>query len=258
MDLERVFRATLRDCRKTYQDAIAKSIKHQRIYRDATTLPLDPKSKTTSDLDLQVIWGDSYVVAEQMLGVLPPGASLPCVLNMASDRHAGGGVRKGARAQEEELCRRSTLYPCLETLDKYYPWPSPHTTVITPGVAVFRAPDTYDYLAKAFAVHVVSAAAKRMSYSEWTKDGTFKDADYKETLGRITALLKTCVYHNQRNLVLGAWGCGAFGNPPKGVALAFRRLLTSEFAGCFDRVWFAIIGGERTRNFETFESILLK
>ena len=64
--------------------------------------------------------------------------------------------------------------------------------------------------------------------------------------------------HGQRNIVLGAWGCGAFGNPPAGVAAAFRRLLHYEFAGYFDRVWFAIIGGYRTRNFETFQRILLK
>lgn len=256
MDRAKVFKETLVDCRKTFRNFISKSIRHQRLYKDATALPLDPKSNTSSSLDLQVIWGDSFVVAEQMLEGLPPN-TIPCVLNMASDRHVGGGVRKGARAQEEELCRRSTLYPCLETLSAHYPWHSPFTTVITPGVVVFRAPDTYAHLSKSFTVHVVSAAAKRLTYSEWTKDNMFKDSDYKETLQRITALLKTCVHHNQRNLVLGAWGCGAFGNPPKGVALAFRRLLTHEFAGCFDRVWFAIIGGERTRNFETFQSILV-
>lgn len=207
-------------------------------------------SSKPSPLDLQVIEGDSFTVAKMMIDAY---RCEPCVLNMASDRHVGGGVTRGARAQEEELCRRSTLYPCLKVLEKHYPWHPLTTSVFTPKVGVFRDED-YSWLPKPFYVNVISSAALRRP--EHTKDGRYKSKDYQDMKARATAFLSVCVRHNQRHLVLSAWGCGAFGNPPKGVAHLFKTLLNGPFAGYFDAVWFGIIDNSRTRNFETFASIL--
>ncbi len=38
-----------------------------------------------------------------------------CVLNFASATNPGGGVVNGSSAQEECICRCTTLYPCLNT-----------------------------------------------------------------------------------------------------------------------------------------------
>ncbi|WP_407399868.1 TIGR02452 family protein [Treponema sp.] len=44
-----------------------------------------------------------------------------------------------------------------------------------------------------------------------------------------------------RNLVLGAWGCGAFHNKPENVAEYFRTVLIDEFyAQYFDEICFAV------------------
>ena len=71
-------------------------------------------------------------------GTNPPVGDIadrPCVLNMASDKNPGGGWLGGARAQEEALCRRSTLILTLSR--EYYPIPST-SAVYSPSVVVFR------------------------------------------------------------------------------------------------------------------------
>ena len=59
---------------------------------------------------------------------------------------------------------------------------------------------------------------------------------------RIRAVLHAAVFSGHPNIVLGAFGCGAFGNPAAPVAVLFREQLQSpEFRGHFQRVVFAII-----------------
>ena len=58
------------------------------------------------------------------------------------------------------------------------------------------------------------------------------------------------------NLVLGAWGCGAFGNNPHAVAQIFKdQLLSEEFRGKFANVVFAIIDPMGTGNLKPFRRV---
>ena len=56
--------------------------------------------------------GDRSYQAAMRLSKENPGAKI-AVMNFANAFHAGGGVTKGSSAQEECLCRTSTLYPLL-------------------------------------------------------------------------------------------------------------------------------------------------
>jgi len=67
-------------------------------------------------------------------------------------------------------------------------------------------------------------------------------------LHRLGDLLRKRVYRvlavarsfDHATLVLGAWGCGAFGNDPQRTATDFREALEGEFDGAFSNVVFAI------------------
>lgn len=55
-----------------------------------------------------------------------------CVLNFASASNPGGGVTHGSSAQEESICRCSTLYPCLNTGDMWSCFYTPHRQAENP------------------------------------------------------------------------------------------------------------------------------
>lgn len=57
--------------------------------------------------------------------------------------------------------------------------------------------------------------------------------------------------------ILGALGCGVFGNPPKRVAQIFRKVvLEEEFAGRFDEIIFAILDTRGSKNSQVFQELL--
>jgi uncharacterized protein (TIGR02452 family) len=58
---------------------------------------------------------------------------------------------------------------------------------------------------------------------------------------RILKVLSLGVEHGQDGIVLGAWGCGAFGNDASAIAEQFRAALAGNFRGAYRRVTFAIV-----------------
>ena len=72
-----------------------------------------------------------------------------CVLNFASATNPGGGVVNGSSAQEECICRCTTLYPCLNTDAMWNEFYKPHRKaanpqynndcIYTPDVCVFKS-----------------------------------------------------------------------------------------------------------------------
>lgn len=173
----------------------------------------------------------------------------PLVLNMANASWVGGGFLRGSAGQEEELCRRSTLFCELAAIR---PWPYPmaaHGTILTTDVIVFRGSGPlYPVLKEPFNVTIATAAApQRPDVS--TDEGA---AAYAELMtAKIDALLHACHAAAHRELVLSAWGCGAFRNPPSEVARLFREAFgRPPFATAFKRVVFAVLdrwGTEQNR-----------
>lgn len=197
------------------------------------------------------------------------------VLNMASRQNPGGGVRGGAGAQEEYLFRCSNYYRSLyrythyaeqyglERSDDQYPLDRNFGGIYSPNVTVFRGNEMsgYSLLKEPFQVNMIAVAG--MNRPELVlENGEYRIATelVEGIKNKIRTIFRIACQHGQRNLVLGALGCGAFRNPPKHVAELFRNVLSeSEFDGAFSRICFAVKPDHNSNgdsNYTAFQSVL--
>ena len=182
----------------------------------------------------------------------------PLVMNFANAHVAGGGFKLGANAQEEALCRCSTLYASISSskAGEMYRYNNTHLSrvesdymLLSPDVCVFRD-NGGELLPQPFHASVITVPAPN-------KRGAALFAGEKkiaETMTRrIRIMLRIAAKHGYKALVLGAWGCGAFGNSAKKVSGYFRDVLIGEQYGrCFDEVCFAIYGSPDGENITAF------
>jgi len=187
-------------------------------------------------------------------------------LNFASARNVGGGFLTGARAQEEDLCRASALYPCLLTAPEYYTanQAESRTTglalytdhmILSPNVPFFRAPD-HTLLRKVYLISILTAPAPN-SGAVLQKRPDARATIEQAFRRRIAMILSLAVARSYRYLVLGAWGCGAFQGDPELVADIFAEELSGRYRCAFEQVTFGVLARSRPgkRNYAAFERL---
>lgn len=196
-----------------------------------------------------------------------------CALNFANGSTVGGGYKNGAQAQEEDLCRR---IPCLYTtllqakragLYDFGPCtcrsldqPAKYTEILfTPNLLLVRGSEREGFMLlpaeRQATVHMVHAAAPNLKFAttpEINDEGllltTLKSVFIAPRMSMPEAQADRCV------LILGAWGCGAFGGDPSQIADLFCRTLVQEKLGrLYREVHFAIPAGD-DNNGEVFRS----
>lgn len=173
-----------------------------------------------------------------------------CILNMASYKKPGGGVKSGSMAQEEELARRSNLMFGLKLED--YPIPR-NEFIYTPNVTFFK--DRQYQVIKRFHCDVITIAAINLNNLN-------KPKDYDAlTSSKILSMLTEPHLKGCKNLVLSAFGCGVFKNDPTYMAECFyEALVNRKMRYLYDNIHFAIINDRNSvsSNFEIFKKIVEK
>jgi uncharacterized protein (TIGR02452 family) len=243
--------------RRELADALAAAITGTRLYRPedgAALLAASPAAPATPAAATRIaVTAETTTQAARRL-IQDDGAARVAALNFASAKNPGGGFLGGAKAQEEDLARSSALYRCLLEARPYYDANRATASMLytdhviySPGVPFFRD-DRLELLEQPYVCSVITAPAPNAGEALRRDVGR---AAISETLRRRAGLvLAIAEAERERDLVLGAWGCGVFRNDPVEVAAVFADWLASaRFRAAFDRVTFAIYdrsAGQRT------------
>lgn len=176
------------------------------------------------------------------------------VLNFSSYKNPGGGFIGGSRAQEECLCQESFLYNVLSQMtEKFYDWNNRNTNrtlyrnrgMYSPGVVFMREE-------KRAVCDVITCAAPNFSAAHRNQNVS-REENSKVLQDRIRFVLDIARENQVRTLILGAYGCGVFGQDAEEVAGIFKKYLESGYK-CFERVIFAIPEG-KDGNYRAFAKV---
>ena len=230
------------------QDAIRYSVAHQFMVKHEDGIRFDERN--SQRVTRQIVSGKRSF--EAVKGY--PGKKV-AVLNFANN-HSVGGAPFSAGAQEESLCRCSTLWPCLKAMEHEFYGRHRHLyeshqldhmgnddLIYTSDVVVFKTDERTDviypkmmYQRDWYKVDVITSAAPELRH------GNRCPADYEvQITSRIKKILDVAASQDVDVLILGAWGCGAFKNPVDVVARVFLILLKEYH---FETVEFALASGD--------------
>jgi len=174
------------------------------------------------------------------------------VLNFASASNPGGGFLNGSLAQEEALAYCSSLYSQLKG-NSLYSRPKRDglytTEIIYSRDVVFFRDSNYALLPVKSISVVDVATCPAVNYTHARKSHS-EETVRTEMYNRIDFVLSSFVENGCDAIILGAYGCGVFGNSPAVVAGMFRTLLTTKYQGSFKYVLFAILGKEEFKPFD--------
>ena len=233
--------------------AIAASKVGQRIYWEGDVIEYGaPRFAEPADM---VLSAKKTVEAAQLYAA---AGKKVCILNFASSVSPGGGVLTGEQAQEESICRVSTLYFALsdpETAGKFYNY---HWELIRAGKMNRRNRDDIIFTPSVVAVRNDTNNEAMMVEKDWYEMDVITcaapdlrqlgdAAQFSPTMEELRTLhehrwrciLAVAAQHEADVLILGAFGCGVFANPPELVVKAFNNVLP-EFRNHFETIEFAV------------------
>ena len=199
---------------------------------------------------------DCLLAAEKLLN----DGYHPAVLNMASRQNPGGGVQTGAGAQEENLFRRSNLFQSLFQFvpyaEKYgvrksrfqYPLDRNYGGIYTPDATVFRGTEQMGYplLEKPFQMSFIAVAG--INRPTLASPERIAPELVEPVKNKMRTIFRIGLLHHHDSLVLGAFGCGAFRNPPAHIARLFHEVMEEEeFKNKYKLLVFAILDDHNAR-----------
>jgi len=211
----------------------------------ATVLSFPTSLQKTNDLMRLELWLNDLNTTDALFKHYSPNEKI-AVLNFASFVKPGGMFLQGSTAQEESICHDSYLYNVLSAFEDWY---KENTVFINDKLFADRmlyCKDIYFFkkndLSNPISADVITCAAPNIKGAVKIQ-GLDKINLYlrnsKALDTRIQFILDSAEYNHINTLILGAWGCGVFGQDPVEVASLFKKHLCRTYT-YLKKVVFAI------------------
>lgn len=244
------FHDTLNTAGNVFKKETQELLDGTRVYEDPCTL--EPKNPLQNNYEVVFTMDGTVNTAHALAGTYKRVA----LLNFADALIPGGFVLDGPGTQEENICRCTNLYNSLTSRGMRYYYLN--------RMDRDSKPDEYRYLETYRGIdYSYGKYLDALIYSPDTlilKDDTnyyyveprqvdvitcptpavrLNPQEFEEIMERrIEGVLRSAASYGVEAIVLGAWGCGAFGQDPEVVAHCFAKVLNKLPA--FKNVTFAI------------------
>ncbi len=228
----------------------------ETLHQKSTYYPLSDQpiesAEARYDTHIEIVNKDCLDAAQEAV----EKGNKAVVLNFAGPEEVGGGFIDGTNGQEENICYRSEIAGFMSFhlaeqnaklgTGKPLVYPLYDKLLFTPDVLVFRKrrEESYMLLDTPFRVGILTSAA--LVNPAVKQDGDKVIYELEKDRNKTEELIRNQLYIAHKNgfdsVILGAFGCGAFKNPPYEVAKLYQKLLTTTFKGAFKEIVFAILG----------------
>lgn len=182
------------------------------------------------------------------------------VLNFASAKNPGGGFLNGALAQEESIAVGSGLYETQLKNEKYYLENRACKTMMytdymiySPEV-VFIRDEKLNLLENPVTANIITAPAVNYGQVLLKKE----DEVLAQKLMKIRMRKVLALFVENKNLILGAYGCGVFRNDPYTITKYWKELLYDEnYISYFENIIFAVFDNSKNQEcIKAFEQLI--
>lgn len=200
-----------------YDAQINHSISHTSIWLKNSSIPSCTTDASVS-CDFTVLKTDTVSAIELYTG---KGNNV-AALNFASYKNPGGMFLRGSMAQEEALCHASILYPVLSAFEQnYYTINRKDLNhALYQNSLLYSKDILFEKSNKVFKADIITCAAPNWNaFSKYNDVNEHTQKMNRDALtSRFIKLLFVANYEQVDTLILGAWGCGVFGQSPEEVS----------------------------------------
>ena len=266
-ELIEIFKDTMNQCETEISLVLEakKSVENQALYydEDDVFVPFTAPRQFSEEALVVVSKKRSFEAAS----FYKKGRVNMAVLNFASSTNPGGGVINGSSAQEECLCRTSTLYKSLSSKEAVGLFYEPHRAeldgfynddiIYTPQVAVFKTDEELPKnlpLKDRFFVNVITCAAPNLSRIKEAGLPCSEERLREVFMKRMKRIVEVALANANDTLILGAFGCGAFGNDARLVAECWKEVL-KDYLHAFKIIEFAVFCKGDDKNYMDFRKV---